>query len=384
MKIEDVKTYLVQDWLLVQISTDSGIVGVGQGTFWGQPAASEQALLSFKSYLIGKDPLTIDYHYQYLNRSSSFRASAIYAALSAIDAALWDIAGKHYGAPAYTLMGGSHRHKIRMCALCMDGDRDAAVALAAKAADEGHTAVKIDPFPGDYPKWSLPRLVDEVVDRVGAVREAVGRDVDIVVEVHRKLGPAEAIAVAQRLEQFDLLLIEDPIPPDSADSMAEVASRTTIPIATGERLHTIYEFREILSQGRSARPQAGRRPARRPNPVQEDRRAGRGVPRHGLSPQRLGTGDDRDPRATRGCDPELPRARVQVRREGRHRPQPTAGGGWVHSRAGRAGPGRRLRHRGRRPAPAGAQGSRDGRTGRRLRGLPLGALLGSLGHDVPR
>ena len=110
-------------------------------------------------------------------------------------------------------MGGTHRHKIRMCALCMDGDRDAAVALAAQAAEEGHTAVKIDPFPNDYPKWSLPRLIDEVVDRVGAVREAVGRDVDIVVEVHRKLGPAEAIAVSQRLEQFDLLLIEDPIPP---------------------------------------------------------------------------------------------------------------------------------------------------------------------------
>ena len=249
MKIEDVTTYLVQDWLLVQITADSGIVGVGQGTFWGQPAASEQALLSFKSYLVGKDPLTIDYHYQYLNRSSSFRASAIYAALSAIDTALWDIAGKHYGAPVHSLLGGTHRHKIRMCALCMHGDRDTSAALAGKAAAEGHTAVKIDPFPADYPKWSLPRLIDETVDRVGAVRETVGRDVDIVVEVHRKLGPAEAIAVAQRLEQFDLLLIEDPIPPDSVDSMAEVASRTTIPVATGERLHTIYEFREILSRG---------------------------------------------------------------------------------------------------------------------------------------
>ena len=314
MKIEDVKTYLVQDWLLVQITTDSGIVGVGQGTFWGQPAASEQALLSFKSYLIGKDPLTIDYHYHYLNRSSSFRASAIYAALSAIDSALWDIAGKHYGAPVHSLLGGTHRHKIRMCALCMDGDRDRAVALAAQAAAEGLTAVKIDPFPGDYPNWTLPRLIDEVVDRVGAVRESVGRDVDIVVEVHRKLGPAEAIAVAQRLEQFDLLLIEDPIPPDSVDSMAEVASRTTIPVATGERLHTIYEFREILSPGRRTRPQARRRATRRADPVQEDRRSGRGLPRHGLAPQRLGPCRDRDTRAAGGRNPELPRAGVQERR----------------------------------------------------------------------
>ncbi len=249
MKIEGVKTYLAQDWLLAEVTTDSGIAGVGQGTFWGQPLASEQALLSFEPYLVGKDPLTIDYHYQYLNRSTSFRSSAVYAALSAVDTALWDIAGKHYGAPAHALMGGAHRSKIRMCALCMDGDRDRAAELSAQAAREGHTAVKIDPFPGDYPRWSLPRLVDEVVDRVGAVRESVGRDVDIVMEVHRKLGPAEAIALLGKLTEFDLLLVEDPIPPDSVDSMAEVAARTPIPVATGERLHTIYEFREVLARG---------------------------------------------------------------------------------------------------------------------------------------
>lgn len=249
MKIEDIKTYLVQDWLIVEISTDMGQVGVGQGTFWGQPTATEQAVLSFKDYLIGKDPLTIDYHYQYLNRSSSFRASSIYSALSAIDNALWDIAGKHYNAPVYSLLGGQHRHKVRMCALCMANDRDTTVSLASKAAKEGHTAVKIDPFPTDYTKWSHPRLVSEVVDWVGAVREAIGKDVDIVVEVHRKLGPAEAIALSQKLTQFDLLLIEDPITPDSVDSMAEVAHQTTIPIATGERLHTLYEFREVLSRG---------------------------------------------------------------------------------------------------------------------------------------
>jgi galactonate dehydratase len=249
MKIEDVKTYLVQDWLLVQITTDSGIVGVGQGTFWGQPAASEQALLSFKSYLIGKNPLTIDYHYQYLNRSSSFRASAIYAALSAIDSALWDIAGKHYGAPAYALMGGKHREKIRMCALCMSGYRDEAVRDSTEAVRAGHTAVKIDPFPPEYANWTVSRLTKEVTEHVGAVREAVGPDVDIAVEVHRKLGPSEAIAVARRLEQFDILFLEDPVPPDSIQSMAEVAARVNVPVSTGERLHSMYEFKEVLSSG---------------------------------------------------------------------------------------------------------------------------------------
>ena len=249
MKIESIETFLVQEWLVVRVHTDTGISGIGQATFWGQPAATAVVVEEFSRYLRGKDPLTIDYHWQYLYRSSSFRGASIYAALSAIDVALWDIAGKHYGAPAYALLGGRHRDKIRMCALCMDGDKDGMVAKIARAVDEGHTAVKIDPFPADYPKWSHPRLVREVVERVGAARDAAGEDVDLVVEAHRKLGPGEAVALAGKLEPFDILFIEDPIPPDSVDSMAEVAVQTTIPIATGERLHTIYEFKEVLSRG---------------------------------------------------------------------------------------------------------------------------------------
>jgi galactonate dehydratase len=249
MKIESVETFLVQDWLVARVRTDTGISGIGQATFWGQPAATAVVVEEFGAYLTGKDPLAIDYHWQYMYRSSSFRGASIYAALSAIDVALWDIAGKHYGAPVYALLGGKHRVKIRMCALCMDGGKDGMVEQITRAVDEGHTAVKIDPFPADYPNWSHARLVREVVERVGAARDAAGEDVDLVVEAHRKLGPGEAIALAGKLEQFDILFIEDPIPPDSVDSMAEVAAQISIPIATGERLHTIYEFKEVLNRG---------------------------------------------------------------------------------------------------------------------------------------
>jgi len=249
MKIEAVQTFLAQDWLLVKVSTDTGLSGIGQATFWGQPNATKAVVEEFSQYLKGKDPLTIDYHWQYLYRSSSFRGASIGAALSAIDVALWDIAGKQYGAPVHALLGGRHRSKIRMCALCMDGDKDEMLRKITTAVREGHTAVKIDPFPNDYARWSHPRLVREVVGTVGAARDAAGQDVDLVVEAHRKLGPGEAVALARKLEPFDLLFIEDPIPPDSIDSMAEVAGQTTIPIATGERLHTIYEFKEVLSKG---------------------------------------------------------------------------------------------------------------------------------------
>jgi galactonate dehydratase len=135
-----------------------------------------------------------------------------------------------------------------MCALTMGGNTDETVELVTKAVAEGHTAVKIDPLPGDFPLWSHARLIKEAVAQVGAVREAAGPDVDICVEIHRKLVPGQAIALAGKLEQFDILFMEDPIQPDSIDSMAEIASHVNVPLATGERFNSIYEFRELLEK----------------------------------------------------------------------------------------------------------------------------------------
>ena len=247
MKIEQIDTFLVDAWLVVRVQTDAGISGVGEATFWAQPATTAEAVRYFSKYLVGKDPLRMDHHWLSLYRSSSFRGAALGAALSAIDVALWDIAGKHYGAPVHALLGGKHRDKIRMCALVMSGDADEVAEMAVEAAREGHTAVKIDPIAPGYGDWSQARLIADAVYRVGSVREAVGPDVDVCVELHRKLSPAQAIALAKKLEPFDPLFIEDPIPPDSVESMAEVASKVTLPIATGERLHTLYEFKEVLS-----------------------------------------------------------------------------------------------------------------------------------------
>ncbi len=249
MRIESVEPIIAQDWVLVKVETDAGISGVGEATFWSQLPATAEVVKRFASYWVGKDPLAIDHHALYLYRNGYFRSPAICAAISAVDIALWDIAGKHYGAPAYALMGGKHREKIRMCALCMSGYRDEAVRDSTEAVRAGHTAVKIDPFPPEYANWTMSRLTKEVTEHVGAVREAVGPDVDVAVEVHRKLGPSEAIAVARRLEQFDILFLEDPVPPDSIQSMAEVAARVNVPVSTGERLHSMYEFKEVLSSG---------------------------------------------------------------------------------------------------------------------------------------
>lgn len=247
MRIEKIETFLIHQWLVVKVHTDVGITGIGEATFWAQPTVTAEIVHNFERYLVGKDPLTIDRHWLYLYRSSSFRGASIGSALSAIDVALWDIAGKHYEAPVHSLLGGRHREKIRMCALAMGDNRETIVETVTAALNEGLTAVKVDPLPPAYSNWSRSRLIGEVVGIIGAVREAVGNNVDICVELHRKLGPAEAISLAAKLEQFGLLFIEDPIPPDSIASMAEVARKVNVPIATGERLHTIYEFKEILA-----------------------------------------------------------------------------------------------------------------------------------------
>ena len=128
MKIESVETIMAESrWLLVKVITDSGITGVGESGLHGVPEAAESAIKAFSRYLVGQDPLRIEHHFQYLYRFSHFRGAAIMGALSAIDIALWDIAGKHFQAPSYVLMGGKVRDKARVYMHVGGGDRRGAV-----------------------------------------------------------------------------------------------------------------------------------------------------------------------------------------------------------------------------------------------------------------
>ena len=173
-----------------------------------------------------------------------------------MDIALWDIAGKHFEVPAYQLMGGKVRDKARVY-MHVGGDTAAELHDSARTAVErGFTAVRFTPFADtpdrQYYNMSHAAMLEEAVTRVAAVRDAVGPDVDVCVEIHRRLSIPEAVDLARELEQFRPFFYEDPITPDSNESMAEVARSINIPIATGERLHTIWEFRELLQQ-RAAR-----------------------------------------------------------------------------------------------------------------------------------
>jgi galactonate dehydratase len=248
-KIESVESILFGGAHFVRITTDDGVTGLGQSACWAYPKATAQVVASFRDYLVGQDPGRIEHHWQHLYRMGPFRGSILSAAVSAVDIALWDIKGKRLQAPIWELLGGRCRDRIRLH-LLMDGGTPEEIAVTAgAAAAEGFTAVKLDPLPVGYQDMGLARLIEEVAERVAAARSAVGNDVDVIVELHRGLTPLQALPVIESLKQFNPLFVEDPIQIDSIVSQAEIARRLTVPIGHGERLHTIWEFRELLVAG---------------------------------------------------------------------------------------------------------------------------------------
>lgn len=252
MKITEVKPMLANRFLFVKITTDEGIVGVGESGAWAFQDAAKEAINTFALYLVGKDPMTIEHHWQYMYRSFHFRGAAIMGAISAIDIALWDIAGKYYGCPVYQLLGGKVRDKARVYYHIGGGDIDSMVKNLKEAKAKGFTAVgHLSPFLNEprtqvYNEVSFAKKIENAIERVGAYREAVGNDVDLCVEIHRQLNIPEAIAFAHGIEEFHPFFLEDPTTPDNFDSMIGIASRVNIPVATGERYHTPQEFAMLM------------------------------------------------------------------------------------------------------------------------------------------
>lgn len=260
MQIELVESLLIGGAHFVRLTTDNGLVGIGQSACWAYPAAVHGVMESFRPYLVGQDPLRIEHHWQHLYRMGPFRGSVLSGAVSAVDIALWDIKGQHYGAPIWDLLGGKCRERIRLHLLLLGDPTPEGVAAAAKdALIQGFTAIKFDPIPAGFSDMSLEALVRAVEARVAAAREAVGQDADLLIELHRKLTPLQAPPVIEAITKFHPLMVEDPIQIDSIVSQAEIARRVSAPIAIGERLHTVWEFRELLAHGGSqfVRPDVG-------------------------------------------------------------------------------------------------------------------------------
>jgi galactonate dehydratase len=254
MKITDIQVIPVDRYLFVQVHTDEGITGLGESGAWGYLEASGAAVETFKRYLIGQDPLRIEHHWQYLYRWTHFRGAAVMGGLSAIDIALWDIAGKYFGVPCYQLLGGKVRDKARVYYHVFGQTKEELISGCVEAKAQGFTAVgHLTPFLDEdrsvpYFKTHVNKMND-AIETVGRYRDAVGDEVDLCIEIHRRLTPHEAIVLARGIEPYRPFFYEDPILPDNLDEMALVAQHIAIPIATGERLHSIWEFDMLLSRG---------------------------------------------------------------------------------------------------------------------------------------
>jgi galactonate dehydratase len=253
MKITGVKVLPIDRYLFVQVETDAGITGLGESGTWGYLEASGAVLDRFRDYLLGQDPLRIEHHWQYLYRCTHFRGAAVMGALSAVDIALWDIAGKHLGVPTYQLLGGKCREKARVYAHVFGKTKEELIQGCVDAKENGFTAVgHLTPFlDSDRTQpyfMTHAHKMRDAIDTVAEYRDAVGDEVDLCIEIHRRLDPAEAIVLGRGIEPYRPFFFEDPIRPDNFDAMAEVAQKINIPIATGERLHTIYEFEMLLAR----------------------------------------------------------------------------------------------------------------------------------------
>ena len=259
MKIDKIESFFIRNGYVIRIHTDTGISGVGQTACWGYPEAVDSIINTFKKHLIGQNPLRIEHHWQYLYRMGPFRGTALSGAISAVDIALWDIKGKHFGVPIWELLGGNCRDKIRLHLLGGGSTPETMYEAAKAAVEEGFTALKFDPVVGNFQDMAVDRLVKTARDIVAAAREGGGPDLDLIVEVHRKLTPMNSIVLESALAPFNLYFIEDPIQIDTITTQGELAKRMTTPLAIGERNVSIWEFREILEAGgpQYVRPDVG-------------------------------------------------------------------------------------------------------------------------------
>jgi galactonate dehydratase len=260
MKIEEVESLVLGGGHYVRITTEDGITGLGQSGCWAYPEAVHEVVQVFRRHLRGEDPLRTEHHWQYLYRMGPFRGSVLGGAVSAVDIALWDIKGKRFDAPIWQLLGGRCRDQIRLYLLLSSGGTPDELAKGVgDAVGAGYTAVKFDPIPVGYEDMALSALIGETIDMVAAARDAAGSGVDLILELHRKLTPLQAMPLISELGRLRPLFVEDPIQIDSIQTQAEIAQRLALPIANGERLNTIWEFRDLLANGGSqyVRPDVG-------------------------------------------------------------------------------------------------------------------------------
>jgi galactonate dehydratase len=247
MKITKLTTWQVPPrWLFLKIETDEGVVGWGEPVIEGRAATVEAAVHECSDMLVGRDPRRIEDIWQMLYRGGFYRGGPILmSAMAGIDQALWDIKGKALGVPVHELLGGAVRERMRMYCW-IGGDRPDEVESQAKAAVvRGFTAFKMNAS-SELAIVDSHDKIEEVVNRVARVRETVGAGIGIAIDFHGRVHRPMAKVLLRELEPFHPLFVEEPVLPEHLHCLPQIAGGLSYPIATGERLYTRFQFRDLL------------------------------------------------------------------------------------------------------------------------------------------
>ena len=259
MKITDIRYHLIhpgagKNICFVRIDTDEGIHGWGECYTQADRDVQVTAHIDMlKRYLIGRDPTNIKHFMQMVYDDFAGRRGAmdLWCAVSGLEHAMWDILGKISGQPVYKLLGGPVRSKIRVYANGWGGGGWDSADLADRASqivESGFTALKFDPIPGPWRTFVSKDVERQAVENVRAVRQAVGTDVDIRVEMHRRLAPRHAVKIARGIEEYEPFWYEEPVLAENIDALASAKQNINIPVVTGEELYTKFEFREVFEK----------------------------------------------------------------------------------------------------------------------------------------
>lgn len=250
MKITNITAWLVRPrWCFVEVETDQGLTGWGEAVIEGKASTVKACVEEMTEYLIGQDPQNIEDIWTMLYRAAFYRGGPILmSAISGIDQALWDIKGKYFQAPVYQLMGGKCRDRMKVYSW-IGGDRPSDVARAAKERQEaGFTAIKMNATEELQMVDSYDKI-NAVLERVASIRESTGKNFGIAIDFHGRVHKPMAKILAKKLEEFDPMFIEEPVLCENMEDFKEIAACCNIPIATGERLFSRWDFKRLLTAG---------------------------------------------------------------------------------------------------------------------------------------
>ncbi|GDX24089.1 MAG: mandelate racemase/muconate lactonizing enzyme family protein [Actinomycetes bacterium] len=258
-RIAKVEVFAAGMSCFVRLTTEDGIQGVGESTAFAYPNAVAEVIRNFEPFLIGADAHDVEQNWLKMYRALGWRGLMLGGAISAIDQAMWDIRARVFETPVWHLLGGRSRKAVRGMKVVWGNTKEELLRDSLMAQKEGYTAIKIILHQHDHHLMRHAEKIADLVDRMASLRDAVGNTLDIGVELHRNMQPGNSVALIEELMPFRPLFVEDPIPPDSVLSFAEVSAKVKTPMAAGERNTSIYEFREYIEHAGLAfvRPDIG-------------------------------------------------------------------------------------------------------------------------------